>query len=879
MKKIFILLSALVATVAASAQTWKLLDMSDEQFAQGGDQQWSFQKFSYETGEYSNFTLFDDGSTVNYVDIYQPERVGGMLIQNLENVYANGEMTKTYWRRNAWYDTAWEEPTRENANAKFIYVSRLPELDNAFEVIGNQQYTSVISFSVPADGWYKATGSIIRQDGANLKAINVVPRFRYKGVAQIDPEVTMGLAFAFGEGGSQLPDAANTSLADGANQRYTAQQPTSFAFAFRGKAGDIVSFEVNYKSLPPSGWPRDYYPRSFYRELTITEVSEETARAEEYLSDPYDETVLENVTATIDQYRDRLSELETGSDVGCVPEADWLAFDNLLTQFEALLEDGTINASNAQNYINDIEQAWKRVLASIIRFDPAAQGNYVLFHSSGNIGEESFKVESDEEAMAENTDQPWGFYSHVVANGTLEKLENHDESNMLKEIAWYRGANQWFYIGHKGQMHPLTDRAPAIMFTAMEDGIYYLGLTLYRPNPNPNVENPLYVRWYHMQAGTESVATSNAILSAEYGSVANDGEGGKKPVSTAFYANLKQGDRVFFEVDAYTSNRNSSAGTQILDLVAYSHTTDDEPITGALAQESGLLFINPYAAGDCTQLKAAVAEAEELLATTVAGTAPGQYPEEARQALQATLESARACIQLEGDASLTQGVVDDMTRTVLEAIEAYKSTRVPTVMQPEGEYSIRLAGTDKFLTKKNAADDTHYYAAITDYVGVEADAAKNNVEMDQYSWTFTFQPVPESTGVTITTPDGYLSNDGYVIILPTDTETEVALPVFTLVKENAEDEVFAIRRESDGRYWNSTMSWKAPYDIIATSETPLYIWTLSTATLTGVENITTAQTAGRKSNAVYDLTGRRIHMSGKYPQGVYIKDGRKLFIR
>lgn len=876
MKKFYFLFVALLTSMVAGAQTWRLIDMTDEQFEQGGDEQWSFGKLTYETGEYTEFTIFDDGSTVNYVDIHQPERVGGMPVQSLENVFNNGEMTKAYWRRNAWYDTEWSEPSRENANAKFIYVSRLPELDNAFEVIGNQQYTAVISFLVPADGWYKATGSIIRQDGANLKPIYVVPRFRYKGESTIDPTVSMGMKFAFGEGGELIPDVTNFHLEDGAEQRYTAQQPSSFAFGFQAKKGDVVSFEVNYQDLPTSSWPRDYYPRSFYRELTVSQVDEETARTEEFFSDPYDEEVLNNVTAQIDAYRDALSDTEVGDDVGSVSMENWLAFDHLLDEYEQMLEEGIINASNAQNYIEKLDAAWKALIASTKSLDLEAEGNYVLFTSQGNVGDETLQIKYDEELMARNDDQPWGFYSHVAANGKLEKLENHDGNNMLKETAWYRGGNQWFYIGDKGQMHPLTDRAPAIMFTALEDGVYRLDLTVYRPNPNASVENPLYVRWYYMQKDVEAVSTSDAILSAQYGSVKNDGEGGKKPVSTAFYTYLKQGDRVFFEIDAYTSNRNSSAGSQILNLTACTHITDEQPITVNDAINSGLLYVNPYAAGDCTELKAAVAQAEQLLNTTTEGYNPGQYTPEARAELESVIEAARGYIQLEGDPALTQGVVDAMTKVVLEAIETYKAARVPVVMQPQGDYAIRLDGTEKFLTRKNQASGSYYYAAITDLAGVEADAAKNGVELDQYTWTFTFNPLPDSPSVTITTSDGYLSDNGYVIILPEEQAEGATLPVFTLVKQEPEDEVFAIRRESDGRYWNNSMTWKSPYDIIGTSDTPLYIWRLDTCTITGIE---TLEDVGNKNtdnaaNAVFDLSGRRILTPLK--KGVYIHNGRKI---
>ena len=172
MRTILAIIACLSASLTANAQTWKLTELSDGAFAQGGDEQWSFEKFTYQTGSYTSFTMFGGHSTVNYVDIYQPERVGGIRVQDISGVVPNGEYTWANNTRQAWYDTEWndEEPTRTHANEKFVYVSRLAELDNAFEVCGNKQYTPSISFWVPADGFYKVEGSIIRQDGANLNS-------------------------------------------------------------------------------------------------------------------------------------------------------------------------------------------------------------------------------------------------------------------------------------------------------------------------------------------------------------------------------------------------------------------------------------------------------------------------------------------------------------------------------------------------------------------------------------------------------------------------------------------------------------------------------------------------------------------------------------
>ena len=593
---------------------------------------------------------------------------------------------------------------------------------------------------------------------------------------------------------------------------------------------------------------------------------------------PLPSTVQADGTLTLDQFReqldaytDRLSALMPGENVGEVPETEWNRFDQLLQQMALWLEDGTITDDNAAQYLAQIEDAWQQLEATIVRFDISAEGNYRLF-SYKLQPDSTYLVENNPYAVAENTNQPWGFYARVVADGQLEQLVNHDEGNKSGETAWYRGSGAWFYITDQGAMHPMTNRAPVIMFTAPADGVYRMDLTLYRPNPNPSVENPLYVRWYHLYGGADNVAqTDQAILSQQYGSVQNDGQQGKRRISTTLFAYLMEGDRLFFEIDCYTVNRNSSAGTQVLNLTAVSHITDEQPLTVADAQASGQLFVNPYASGDCTLLRQTIAQAEEALATTTVGTEPGQYPEDVHQQLLVALEEARTAVQNEGDPNQTQGQVDAINRALQQALQTYLDSRNPVTLQPQGEFSIQLAGTERFLTRKDlATTGTHYYAAIADGAAVEADMEKNVKTLDQYTWTFTFTPAEGTTGVFITTEDGYLTADGYVRI---GDPSEA--PVLTLACAQPGDELFAIRRP-DGLFWNNSFAWKSPYDIIATSASPQYIWQLSSATLTAIDGVEAGPTANADSRS-YDLSGRPLTSTLK--KGIYIRQGRKIVVK
>src|SRR5574344_925868 len=110
MKKIYLLLTAFFAVTAMSAQTYKLTDMTETTFASGGDTEWSFEKYNYNTGLYSRFTTYTDSSTCNYVDIYQPESVGGNRITEIDGVSPNGEFTWASNMRYAWCDQKFTAP-------------------------------------------------------------------------------------------------------------------------------------------------------------------------------------------------------------------------------------------------------------------------------------------------------------------------------------------------------------------------------------------------------------------------------------------------------------------------------------------------------------------------------------------------------------------------------------------------------------------------------------------------------------------------------------------------------------------------------------------------------------------------------------------------
>lgn len=826
MKKITIFTIMLLTAVMSFAQ-YKLTDMTDATFAAGGDSQWSFEKYTYSTGVYSKFIHYGDSSTCNYVDIYQPERVGGIRITGIDGVTSSGEYTWANPRRMAWFDNAFTNPARTDCNKKFCYISRLAELGNAFEAIANDEYTSVISFTVPADGYYKVSGSVIRQDGNAMKAIYVIPRYRYATAADINyvnSASTMGMKFAFGAGGSMTETTA-FRLADGGEQRYTAQSASDFGLTFQGKKGDVISFEVNILNLPTSTWSRDYYSRSFYKNLTIESVAQAVAAADTNYVNPYDTKSVETLMDKVNDYLDQENGLEIGNNYGQYPQAAINKFESVANEITTTNTNGGLNAMNAIVYTQQIDAAWTALMNAKIVIDYSAEGNYILFSTDSTLKKAS---------VADNNDSPWGYYYYTVSSGVYTKFPNYGTTK-ANTTGWYNNASDWMYILPDGNMHPLTTASPTIMFTAPQDGVYRVGLSCYRPSPNSKVENPLYMRCRFVNQSTKdgvttlSCSSSVEMFSKQYGSVANDGKGGKAPIDMDFYVNMKKGDKITAEEDAYTSNRNSSAATLFTRLYACSKVNADSVITLASAKVSGLDVYDPYSAGDVTALKATVHYADSVITAigSNVGSGEGQYPTEYYDNLKSLVNQGNDYISIAGDPSVTQPVIDELVSKIKAATASLIAARIPYTVAVSGVKAIRIAGTQNYIVQKNKASgtDNHHYAAIMNFAGIVADTVKNSTRLSQYEWSWTFT-ANTNGGYNLTDSIGHLTKDGYVVEgADTLTLDDNRLTFYT---REAGDSLIAIKR-ADGNYWKAAYSWSSPYDKVQTQTAPAYLFILCNA--------------------------------------------------
>ncbi len=879
--------------VESTKETYKpiavygLNDITAEDFAQNPakDGMWRFEKYKYRTGTYTLLTQFNDSNAANFIDIYQPCRAGGELVVDISN-YEGGSVNNIFAStlRKGWNDySAYNDGgTTVNSKDRFCYVVRDDKL--GYEVYANDEYASVISFVVPENGFYQVDATMLRQDvPAGKGLLSLVPRYRYNGSADINQANSkFGMCrLLFGQEGDELATySGNAHINNGAEQRYVAQQPTDLTMSFEGKAGDIISFEVNTDSTHiVTNWARDFYGRAFYQSLKISQVEEAYARQNENFADTYgDGGDIQLLNTMIYEYEDYVMNAEIGDEFGQYNEDVANQLMELIGAIYDALDNDYIHAFNSHAYVIELQELWRKFIESKKDVDYNAEGNYALFLSDPITGD----VKSETYIIADNSDSPWGFYYYNISDGTYNKFANHDTSSKLGNTdvnAWYRGTGDWLFIGDNGLAHPMTDLAPAIMFTAPADGVYKVDFSCFRPDPNVKVENPLWIRARYMDSTTNTQDKDSYMFAKEYGSVANDGADGRAPISMSYYVNMKEGDKITWEIDCYTSNRNSSAATQITHLSVCSSIDATNRYTLENIPEEADLF-DPYSVGDPTTLAKAIKEAQDILdeCKDNVGTEGGQYSAELCQALEQQILDASDIVS----SNVSQYIMDQMTNKLANSAKALKDSRLPYEIVIEGTYSITIAGTGKYLTQKNKnANGNNYYASFSDYDGVSADATKNSIEATDYNWTFTFKRIEkevltgdydESTGQDITTvveQTSIYGNNGFVTALGYVEEStyETDAPAFRFFKENADDEVFAIMNEN-GEYWTGSFAWQSPYDKASTSKTPSYIFSLSDTTIESASGVCNAASSSVVSTQYYTITGTKVTS----PQnGVYIR--------
>lgn len=858
------------------AQTYKLEDMDETTFQAGGDSQWSFEWLNYADGTYNVFSTFGNDSYCNFLDWYNPERMGGKRITEIEGVTSVAGVYTGYKAsnlRNAWYNIAYTNPETADSYQRYCYVAWDGREGFGYELYGNKGRTSVVTFTVPEDGYYKVEGTVVREDNNYAEALILMPRFRFASSA--DPsKVTnynvMTSAITYGnENCGEIDGWQNNTLAQGAEQRYLPQQPKDYIFYFQGKKGDKVSFEVNVQGMSyedkdtqaRAGWARTFLPK-----LDITVADESTATASTAYINPYGTAAAAQLTEYVEQLAEQLNgeTIKSGTDVGTYPQDEITRMETVLNDIQEHIDNGEVNDMNAATYRAELEAAWNRLMASVNTVDWTAEGNYRLIYK--NAGD----IIVDATAMANNDGNPWNFQTHQVADGSYTNFTKHDTNNGNWKSCntWYNSAN-WLFIADDGNIHPSPTQAPAYVFTAPQDAVYRVLYSFHRAQFNSSRSKELYMRARFMAAGTEKCDTSTYMFAQAYGyPAASYGE----EKAMTFYVNLKRGDKVALELDAYTANNNTSARTIIDNLAINCRDGASSAVYTPASVPTGASYYDPYKPGDKTQLTALVDSASTLLGSTAGniGTEEGQYNAEKAAELSTAVANAQTVCN---NASATQVDVDNEVNALKQSIQAYIDARLPFEFKPRGMHGIRLAGTQQHWTRKNLASNNSYYATWATQAEVEADIAKNGTDIKEYSWTYLFSEWDTSTlaaedidpaavgSTRITAPDttGYVIN-GYVQIgeLPA-ASTNYNVRFY---KKEANDSVFCVKR-ADGTYWASgPMLWGGGHNYFNTSATPVYAFVIDDTILPGSNAATGIDAVADSSDKViatryYTIDGRR----------------------
>lgn len=899
MKKFFTFCGAvLLVSQCLNAQSWKLTEMSEETFVNGGDAQWSFEKYSYETGMFSRYTLLSDSCAANYLDWWNPERLAGEFIVDPGDI-AQWEGSSAGYRlgqnrRSGWCDYVCNESRQSDAET-FSYVVRDTREGFGYEIYANGKYSSSITFTAPSDGYYSVKGRVMREDCITSDAMSLLFKYRYasdENPDYVNPLSDMGVVIRYGASVGDIEgfDGLGT-LAAGAHQRFVNQTPVDFTISFQAKAGDKISLEPSIKScgIYDDGLARTCWGRTFIQMLDVEAVEQSVAEADTNFVDPYGTEAYQRLTDYFNEISDlyMVASQNAGNGYGQYPYEALSAFEKVFVEVDDALQGGLVNVMNANIYYNMLESAWNTLENSKVQIDfSEGLDNYRLYWTAGNT-----KM-YDETAVAANNDSPWGFYYHNVADGAYVKLSKHDTGSKAgsSTTAWYENGGDWMYITDAGFVHPMTNKVPSIMFTAPADHVYKVEVAVSRTNPEGN-DFAEYLMGHYMAAGTELCDTSNWFVRKAFGAKTGSLYIGRDTVTVEMFVNMKAGDRMSFETECYTAGRNSSCGNEFVRFYVASCLNSEIQFTVDSAKNSQIEFFDPYQIADMTELKSIYADVTEkyaaisdkLAAPDENGMIPdGMYDATVAAELDALLETASGYIEVEDEGIVTQVEVDALILNINKIFDKLMQSKAPYVIDAQGNWTIRVAGTESRLTRKNSASDNagvYYYSALWTIDNVVSDANKNGYDISDYRWDWTVAKhnlsiVDENTGetkevefYTIGNEQGYVTVDGYLREIGEITSYNYMNYALEFVKSDPADSLVAIRRMSDRLYWGNSFSWKAPYDKINTSSVLQYVFVLDEqTTTTGIEQTEMATEAVKTE--YFSISGMKVE---KPVSGIFIK--------
>lgn len=448
--------------------------------------------------------------------------------------------------------------------------------------------------------------------------------------------------------------------------------------------------------------------------------------------------------------------------------------------------------------------------------DFTATGNYVLFTDDASLTEK--KVD-----MSKNEDNPFGYYYFDKAGGVYTKFLQYT-TNVTKKTGWCQKTGEWLYINPDGTIHPLSNRNPSIMFTAPSDGYYYFGVTYIRDGYSQNVTNPLcfYLRYVINNNGTLNSSNDSWLYTHEYGNK-TIGDTDRGPFNLNCFVNLKAGDKISVEIGVKDNASNGNGQNTISRFVVASKVNETTAFSEEYMNAKGYEILDPHKI-DLTGLKATVSKANSFkdeIGSNYGDYGNTYYQEGRYQTFITALNNAQDFINKENHIGDTQAQADNMKTNIETAMQALKDTRngYQYTLTPGTKIALKVAGTDQYLVREDKADVFYYagYKTLSDMLN------KKNVGIENFQWLFDVT-TNEKGGYNLAIDGHYVTVDAYVL---ENASADASRLSFWTKEENGS--TVGVRRESDMKYWTSTIYWNKPYNKVGTQDIPVYNLEVCTA--------------------------------------------------
>lgn len=449
--------------------------------------------------------------------------------------------------------------------------------------------------------------------------------------------------------------------------------------------------------------------------------------------------------------------------------------------------------------------------------DFTATGNYVLFTDDASFT--GTKVD-----MSKNKDNPFGYYYFDKARGVYTKFPQYTTTKS-SSTGWCIDNKDYLYITDAGAVHPLTAINPSIMFTAPSDGYYYFGVTYKRDGYNDKIKNPLclYLRYVTSTDGNLTCSNDAYLYHYVYGdkddAKTNNGLG---PFDLNCFVNLKKGDKISVEIGVLNSDNKGNGQNTISRFVVASKVNETTAFSEEYMNAKGYEILDPHTI-DLTGLQATVREANSFkdeIGSNHGDYGNTYYQEGRYQTFITALDNAKDFINKGNHIGDTQAQADNMRTNIETAMQALKDTKngYQYTLTPGTKIALKVAGTDQYLVREDKANGFYYagYRTLSDMLN-------KNVGIENFQWLFDVTE-NEKGGYNLAIDGHYVTVDAYVL---ENASADASRLSFWTEKENGS--TVGVRRESDMKYWTSTIYWNKPYNKVGTQDIPVYNLEVCTA--------------------------------------------------